>query len=155
MDSFVVSGFDIRYFHLTIGSSRLGGLREPDHRLMKRAILCVVKDPRDVQPLAALQHVWDIASAGEAGHALEILARRRFEVVVADSRVPGREGMSFLTLVMNRYPAVLGILMIDPADAASQPQPLQGDPAAQHWVARPCTAEALTGVLEQARTLEK
>jgi len=155
MDSFVVSGFDIRYFHLTIGSSRLGGLREPDHRLMKRAILCVVKDPRDVQPLAALQHVWDIASAGEAGHALEILARRRFEVVVADSRVPGREGMSFLTLVMNRYPAVLRILMIDPADAASQPQPLQGDPAAQHWVARPCTAEALNGMLEQARTLEK
>jgi HD-like signal output (HDOD) protein/CheY-like chemotaxis protein len=122
---------------------------------MKRAILCVVKDPRDVQPLAALQHVWDIASTGEAGHALDMLAQRQFEVVVADSRVPGRDGMSFLTLVMNRYPAVLRILMFDPADTAGQPQALQGDPASQHWMAKPCTAEALKGVLEKARTLER
>src|SRR3989442_4870104 len=45
--------------YTTLFRSRLGGPHEPDHHLMKRAILCVVKDPRDVQPLAALQHVWD------------------------------------------------------------------------------------------------
>src|SRR5258708_34158328 len=97
--------FDIRFFHLTIASSRLGGPHEPDHHLMKRAILCVVKDPRDVQPLAALQHVWDIASTGEAGHALDMLAQRQFEGGVAGSPVPGRDGMDVLTCGRNPYPA--------------------------------------------------
>src|SRR5258708_14663210 len=146
--------FDIRFVHLTIASSRLGGPHEPDHRLMKRAILCVVKGPRDVQAVAALEHVWDIASTGEAAHALDMLAQRQFEVVLADSRVPGRAGMSFLTLGMNRYPAVLRILMFDPADTAGQPQALQGDPASQHWMAKPCTAERLKAGLEKPRTLQ-
>ncbi len=148
-------GVDLPGHRPKIGWSRLSGPRESDHRLMKQAILCVVKDPRDVQSLAALQHVWDIASTADAGHALEILAQRQFEVVLADWRVPGQEGMSFLTLVMNRYPQVLRMLLFDPAETPDMQQALQSDPAAQHCVAKPCVAAKFKAVVEQARTLDR
>ena len=117
---------------------------------MKPGILCVLKEPADLQPLARLQHLWDIASTAEASQALEILSQRQFEAVLADWRFPGKDGVSFLTLVMNRHPKVIRLLLFDPAEKSEK---IKGDPAAHQWLAKPCSAESLKAAIEHAREI--
>ncbi|MEY2668960.1 MAG: hypothetical protein RJA59_1598, partial [Pseudomonadota bacterium] len=49
--------------------------------------------------------------APEASTALDILAREPVHVVVSDYRMPGMDGVEFLRLVKERYPAIQRVLL--------------------------------------------
>ena len=49
------------------------------------------------------------ASGGE--EALQLMARQRFKVVISDERMPGMDGAEFLSLVKERYPETVRIML--------------------------------------------
>ena len=57
--------------------------------------------------------------APEAATALEVLAREPVHVVVSDYRMPGMDGVEFLRVVKERYPAVQRVLLTGQADTAA------------------------------------
>ena len=57
--------------------------------------------------------------APEAATALEILARDPVHVVVSDYRMPGMNGVEFLRVVKERYPAVQRVLLTGHAETAA------------------------------------
>ena len=57
--------------------------------------------------------------APEAATALEILARQPVHVVVSDYRMPGMDGVEFLRVVKERYPAIQRVLLTGQADTAA------------------------------------
>jgi two-component system NtrC family sensor kinase len=57
--------------------------------------------------------------APEAATALDILAREPVHVVVSDYRMPGMDGVEFLRLVKERYPAIQRVLLTGQADTAA------------------------------------
>src|SRR5512135_3139231 len=57
--------------------------------------------------------------APEAVTALEILAREPVHVVVSDYRMPGMDGVEFLRLVKERYPATQRVLLTGQADTSA------------------------------------
>jgi two-component system NtrC family sensor kinase len=60
-----------------------------------------------------------VLEAPEAATALDVLSREPVHVVVSDYRMPGMDGVEFLRLVKERYPAVQRVLLTGQADTAA------------------------------------
>jgi two-component system NtrC family sensor kinase len=60
-----------------------------------------------------------VLEAPEAATALEILGREPVHVVVSDYRMPGMDGVEFLRLVKERYPATQRVLLTGQADTSA------------------------------------
>ncbi|MGA8891320.1 MAG: response regulator, partial [Anaeromyxobacteraceae bacterium] len=96
--------------------------RPHDVALSRRAAVLVVDDDEHVR--RSLRRVMRRISctfleAPEAATALDILAREPVHVVVSDYRMPGMDGVEFLRLVKERYPAVQRVLLTGQADTAA------------------------------------
>jgi two-component system NtrC family sensor kinase len=90
--------------------------------LSREAAVLVVDDDEHVR--RSLRRVLRRTSctfleAPEAATALDILAREPVTVVVSDYRMPGMDGVEFLRLVKERYPAVQRVLLTGQADTAA------------------------------------
>ena len=90
--------------------------------LLRRGTVLVVDDDEDVR--RSLRRVLRrtacaFLEAPEAATALEILTREPVQVVVSDYRMPGMDGVEFLRLVKERYPAVQRVLITGQADTAA------------------------------------
>ena len=59
---------------------------------------------------------YSITSVGHPTKALEVLAREPVDVLITDERMPGMTGMELLTLVRDRYPDTLRIILTGHAD---------------------------------------
>jgi two-component system response regulator (stage 0 sporulation protein F) len=46
------------------------------------------------------QDGYDVVTAGDAEQALEILSKEKFDLIVTDIRMPGRNGIEFITQIM-------------------------------------------------------
>ena len=60
-----------------------------------------------------------VLEAPEAATALEILGREPVQVVVSDYRMPGMDGVEFLRVVKERYPATQRVLLTGQAEASA------------------------------------
>jgi len=60
-----------------------------------------------------------VLEAPEAATALEILGREPVQVVVSDYRMPGMDGVEFLRIVKERYPATQRVLLTGQAEASA------------------------------------
>jgi two-component system NtrC family sensor kinase len=60
-----------------------------------------------------------VLEAPEAATALEVLAREPVHVVVSDYRMPGMDGVEFLRIVKERYPATQRVLLTGQADTSA------------------------------------
>lgn len=79
---------------------------------MKRSILIVDDDPRILTALSgALGQGADVRTAGSAEEALSALGRSGADVVLADVRMPGMDGVELLRLLRQRVPDVDVLLM--------------------------------------------
>ncbi len=54
---------------------------------------------------------YEILTAESAANALDLLARRRVDVVVSDEQMPGMGGAALLSLVRQRYPKTIRIIL--------------------------------------------
>lgn len=93
---------------------------------------------------------WEMAFAVGGAEALEELARRPFDVVVSDMRMPGIDGAQLLTTVQALYPSVARIVLTGHADRDAAMRVL---PVAHQFLTKPCDAGTLRVAIERTQAL--
>jgi HD-like signal output (HDOD) protein len=85
------------------------------------------------------------ATSGKA--ALEELRSRPFDVVVSDMRMPEMDGATLLQKVKEEFPDIIRIVLSGHADRSAIFQAL---PFSHQFLAKPCDADTLRGVIERS-----
>jgi DNA-binding NtrC family response regulator len=85
----------------------------------KKSIIVVDDDPsiRDVINIALKEEGYDVIKSYDGRHALELTARRRFDLMFLDIRMPGFNGQDILILMKAarpEMPVVMLTAVIDP-----------------------------------------
>ena len=81
-------------------------------------ILCVDDEPHLLEAIArGLRHDYDVTTAASAADGLAAIAQQpAFAIVVSDLRMPGRDGISFLSEVHRVAPDTVRVLLTGNAD---------------------------------------
>ena len=90
---------------------------------------------------------WEMDFAQDGGSALSRMFRKRYDVVVADMRMPQMDGIELLTLVMQRHPNTTRIMLSGQAD---RDKALRLVGTAHQYLSKPCKFEELESAIEQA-----
>jgi HD-like signal output (HDOD) protein len=93
------------------------------------------------------RHEWEMTFAPGGEAALALMEANRFDVIVADMRMPGMDGAKLLTQVRNLYPQVARIVLSGHAELSTA---LQVVPIAHQFLAKPCDAGTLRVAVERA-----
>lgn len=100
--------------------------------------------------LRPLRTQWDMRFARGAAEALVAMEREPFDVLVADSAMPGMDGAALLAQVRELYPRMVRLILAgDPAQEHS----LRILPVAQQVLTKPCEAATLRRTVERCHTL--
>ena len=113
-------------------------------------ILCVDDEPMVLKSLAAtLRKHFEVITAVGAHAALDLLAHEPdLRAVISDYRMPGMDGGAFLTLVRERFPTVIRILL---SGAGANDEVLTKSPGLLfRSLAKPCRRETLIQAIEEA-----
>lgn len=102
-----------------------------------------------MQPYREEWHM-DFAESGE--RALELMAAEPYDAIVTDMRMPGMDGAQLLTLVKERYPRTVRIVLTGEADLEAA---LRGAALSHQRFTKPCDPGALRDVVERACNLER
>src|SRR6201999_4358043 len=89
---------------------------------------------------------------GSGADALQRLAGGGFDIVIADSRMPGMDGAALLDAVSREHPHIVRIVLSGHADVSVA---LRTVPVAHHYIAKPCDATVLRAVIARASTLRR
>ena len=100
--------------------------------------------------LRGLREEWQMEFADSGEEALALMAESPFDVVVSDMRMPGMDGVQFLTETMTRYPGTVRIILSGQADQASV---LRAVTPAHQYLSKPCDAETLKATVARACAL--
>ena len=84
--------------------------------------------------------------------ALELLAEQEINVIVSDMRMPGMDGATLLTTVMEKYPQIIRIMLTGHADDQSI---LRTIPVVHQFLAKPSDPITLKEVLSRACALQE
>lgn len=101
--------------------------------------------------LRPMRSEMDFYFAESGKEALELLAEQEINVIVSDMRMPGMDGATLLTTVMERYPQVIRIMLTGQADDKSI---LQTIPIVHQFLAKPSDPETLKEILSRACALQ-
>lgn len=99
--------------------------------------------------LRPMRSEWDMVFASGGEEALEILATRRFDVIVTDMRMPGMSGEQLLTEVRKRYPGIVRLVLSGQVDKMSI---LKSVGPIHQFLQKPCDEETLKSTI--CRTIE-
>jgi len=100
--------------------------------------------------LRPMRAEWDMSFARSGHEALEVLAAKRFDVIVSDMRMPGMDGAELLTEVRRRYPNVVRIAL----SGHSQKEMILRSVGPTHqYLAKPCDAQTLKDTITRACAL--
>lgn len=99
--------------------------------------------------LRSMRSEWDMAFASGGDEALEILATKRFDVIVSDMRMPGMSGEQLLTEVRKRHPVIVRLVLSGQADKNSI---LKSVGPIHQFLQKPCDEEMLKSTI--CRTIE-
>ena len=100
--------------------------------------------------LAASDCDWETEFAGGGREALALLAQRPFDVVVTDMRMPEMDGAALLNEVMSLYPQIVRVVL---SGHSERELILRSVDAAHQYLAKPCDANHLRGVVTRAMAL--
>jgi len=119
--------------------------------MAKQQILFVDDEPMLLQGLQRLlrpfRMEWEMSFV-ESGHAaLEKLAEHPFDVIVSDMRMPGMNGAELLQEVMQRYPAMVRIVLSGHADKELVTQCIG---VAHQYISKPCDPDQLKAMIRNA-----
>ena len=103
-------------------------------------VLDALEDP----PVPGAPPVGNALCTGGPLAALEELARRSFDAIISDMRMPGMDGSELLTRVKDEFPGTARIVLSH-ADRASL---LRALPVAHQILSKPCDPEALRRTLQ-------
>jgi signal transduction histidine kinase len=80
--------------------------------ISQHTVLAVDDEPANRRAVGrALAEDCRVLTAGSGPEALEVMARERVAMVISDQRMPGMSGAAFLAATVERYPAVIRIVL--------------------------------------------
>ncbi|MDA7977412.1 MAG: response regulator [Pirellulales bacterium] len=100
--------------------------------------------------LRSMRDEWDLEFAESGAQALQTMAKKPFDVVVSDMRMPGMDGVQLLNEVMTRFPNAVRIILSGQAEQASI---LRAVTPAHLFLTKPCDADTLKRTVSRACTL--
>lgn len=119
--------------------------------MAKKSILFVDDDSNVLsglrRMLRTIKDDWDMSFALGGKEALELFENQQFNVVVTDMRMPEIDGAELLTIIKNRYPQVVRIVLSGQAEEDSVIRALS---VAHQYVSKPCNAEKLKSRVQKA-----
>ncbi len=89
---------------------------------------------------------WDMSFANGSAEVLIALANERFDVIVADMRMPGMDGASLLERVKEDYPATIRIMLSGSAD---KDEVERATAAVDELLSKPCDTTTLRTTIER------
>lgn len=80
---------------------------------MNDAILLVDDEPNMIKALerSLLDEQYALQTAASGEEALQLTGSQKFKVIISDERMPGIDGAEFLSIVKERYPATVRIML--------------------------------------------
>jgi DNA-binding NtrC family response regulator len=90
-----------------------------------------------------------VESATSAAAALEVLAMSYVDVVVSDERMPGMKGSEFLSVVCQKFPGVMRIMLTGQASLEAAVRAIN-EGQVFRILLKPCAPDELRGVLRAA-----
>ena len=90
---------------------------------------------------------WEMRFSSSAIEALKLLEQEPFNVVVSDMRMPGMDGRQFFTIVMQKYPDVVRIILSGQSDRDIL---IKSIDLAHQFLSKPCDSDTLKSAIEGA-----
>jgi DNA-binding NtrC family response regulator len=84
-----------------------------EKHIMNDTILLVDDEPNVIKALerSLLDEQYTLQTAASGVDALQLAEGQRFKVVISDERMPGMDGAEFLSIVKERYPETIRIML--------------------------------------------
>jgi HD-like signal output (HDOD) protein/ActR/RegA family two-component response regulator len=98
------------------------------------------------------RHDWSMKFFADGAHAIAEFEKNRVDLIVSDVRMPGMGGGQLLSILKERWPATIRIILSGYADAS---QALRLASIAHQYVAKPCDAEEIENVIERCLLLQE
>ncbi len=117
-------------------------------------VLCVDDEPQVLAGLrnALRKHPFTILTATSGNQALELLAGHDVEVVVSDEQMPGMAGSELLSLVRERYPETIRIILTGQASLEAAIRAIN-EGEVYRFLSKPCNAAELAVTIQNALQL--
>lgn len=119
-----------------------------------RHILFVDDEPRILKGLQRMlrkmRHEWIMEFVQSGPEALELLAKKKYDVVVSDMRMPGMDGSQLLAKVQEDYPLTVRIVLSGQSDHESIMKSVR---PAHRYLSKPCDPEILQSTISRACAL--
>jgi two-component system, probable response regulator PhcQ len=90
-----------------------------------------------------------VITAPSAHEALDLLARHKVEVVISDERMPGMPGSEFLSVVRERYPDTVRIILTGYASVEAAIKAIN-ESEIFRFLTKPCTSHELHAAIQAA-----
>lgn len=100
--------------------------------------------------LRGMRNEWDMEFVDGGAKALELMATRRFDVVVSDMRMPGMNGAELLNAIAIHYPETIRIILSGHADQDLITQCLG---SAHQYLTKPCDPDLLKKLINDTWSL--
>jgi CheY-like chemotaxis protein len=89
---------------------------------------------------------WEMVFVDSGGRALQELEKRPVDLIVSDVRMPGMDGGELLSVLRERWPQTIRIVLSGYVD---QMKALKLVSLAQQYISKPCDAQCLENVIER------
>jgi len=118
---------------------------------MKHTVLIVDDEQvtRNLMNEALEKEPYELLMADSAEKAMEMLERRRVDVVVSDEMMPGMPGSEFLALVRKRYPDTIRMILTGHASIESAVRAIN-EGKIYHFFTKPCRIYDLAITIRKA-----
>jgi len=97
------------------------------------------------------RHDWNMQFVSSGDEAIAMLERQRFDLIVSDVRMPGMDGGQLLTVVKQRWPTAMRIIVSGYADPV---QAVRLTSLAHQYIAKPCDGRELENIIERCFYLQ-
>lgn len=93
---------------------------------------------------------WTARFCSNADEAMDVLAAEEIDIVIADMRMPGKDGASLLEEVQERYPSIVRVILSGYSEMESV---LRSVKPAHQFLSKPCNPEVLFETIERVKQL--
>jgi HD-like signal output (HDOD) protein/ActR/RegA family two-component response regulator len=118
-------------------------------------ILFVDDEPELLESLRARlykhRHEWNMKFVLSGADAIATLEQQRIDLIVSDVRMPGMDGGQLLSVVKERWPTTVRIIVSGYSDPA---QAVRLTSLAHQYVAKPCDGRELENIIERCFNLQ-
>ena len=118
-------------------------------------ILFVDDEPELLDSLRARlykhRHEWNMKFVLSGADAIAVLEQQRVDLIVSDVRMPGMDGGQLLSVVKQRWPTTVRIIISGYSDPA---QAVRLTSLAHQYIAKPCDGRELENIIERCFNLQ-